>query len=83
MRNEFMAISISELYGKKIITNEGKVVGEVEGVMLNLEEGAVSHLLLTKIDRIVRSTEVKAELQKNSIAYKRVKQISETIIVGR
>lgn len=78
-----MSISISELYGKRIISNEGRVIGEVQGVMLNLEDGAVSHLLLTRIDKLQRSGDLKKDLQKNSIAYKRVKKISETIIVGK
>lgn len=76
-------VSVSELYGKKIISNEGSILGEVRGVMLNLEEGEVSHLLLDDINKISRSENIKRELQKNSIAYKRVKKVSETIIVGR
>ena len=42
--SDIVSVSISELYGKRIISNEGKMLGEIKGVMLNLEEGAVSHL---------------------------------------
>jgi sporulation protein YlmC with PRC-barrel domain len=74
---------ISELYGKKIISNEGNIVGEVKGIMINLEDGAVSHLLLTDAERLIRSTNPRVDLQKGSVAFKRVKKISENVVVGR
>lgn len=77
-----MAILISEFYGKKVISNAGKVLGEVKGLMLNFEDGAVSHLLLTDAEYLIRSSNPKADLQKNSVAYKRVKNVSENVIVG-
>ncbi len=78
-----MDVRISELYGKKIISNEGKMLGEIKGVMLNLEDGVVSHLLLTNAEAFLKSTNPRSEIQKNSIAFKRVKKISETVIVGK
>lgn len=78
-----MNVRISELYGKRIISNEGKMLGEVKGVMLNLEDGAVSHLLLTEPDLLFKSQNPKMDIRKGSIAFKRVKKISETVIVGR
>ncbi len=74
---------ISEFYGKKVISNEGNILGEVKGLMLNFEDGGVSHLLLTDAERFIRSSNPKAELQKSSVAYKRVKKVSENVIVGR
>lgn len=81
--DSLVSISISELYGKRIISSEGKVLGEVKGVMLNFEDGMVSHLLLTEPEHLLKSTNPRKDIQKNSIAFKRVKKISETIIVGR
>ena len=78
-----MAMSISELYGKKIISNEGGMLGEVKGVMFNFDEGAVSHLLLGNVHELLKSSDPRREIQKNSIAYKRVKHVGETIIVGK
>ncbi len=75
-------LSISELYGKKIISNDGKVLGDVKGVMLDLEEGNISHLLLNKPEELLRSQNPRRDIQKNSVTYKRVKKVSETIIVG-
>ena len=74
---------ISELYGKRIISNEGKRLGEVKGVMINFEEGEISHLLLTEPERLIKSQNPRADIQKGSVAYKRVRNISETIIVGK
>jgi sporulation protein YlmC with PRC-barrel domain len=74
---------ISELYGKRIISNEGKRLGEVKGVMINFEEGEISHLLLTEPERLIKSQNPRTDIQKGSVAYKRVRNISETIIVGK
>jgi len=53
-------------------------VGEV---VVDLEEGVVSHLLLGKID-LSKKREMIKELFKNSVEYKRVKKIAETILVS-
>jgi sporulation protein YlmC with PRC-barrel domain len=78
-----MTIAVSELYGKKIISTEGQILGEVLGVMFNFEDGTVSHLLLIDPERLLKSTNPRADIQKHSIAYKRVKKVGETIIVGK
>jgi sporulation protein YlmC with PRC-barrel domain len=75
-------MSISELYGKTIISNDGKILGKVKGVMLNLEEGEVSHLLVTDMEQLMRSNNPRKDIQKNSVAYSRVRKVSETIVVG-
>lgn len=74
--------AISDLYNRKVITLDGRVLGEVQGVMLNMEDGTVSHILLDKIDNLIRSGNVKADFIKHSIAFARVRKIGETIIVG-
>ncbi len=77
-----MTILLSELYGKQIISNTGKKIGYVEDIILNFENGAVSSLLLTKIDDLMRSQNTAKLLANNSVLYERVKSVSETIIVG-
>ncbi len=77
-----MAILLSELYGKQIISNAGKKIGYVEDIVLNFENGAVSSLLITKMDDLMRSTNTAKLLANNSVLYERVKSVSETIIVG-
>ena len=77
-----MAILLSELYGKEIITNEGKRIGMVEDAILDFEKGAVANLLLIKAENLTRSDNTAMLLAKNSVKYERVKNIAETIIVG-
>jgi sporulation protein YlmC with PRC-barrel domain len=76
-----MTISVSELYGKKVISNSGHWIGEVGEVVLDVEQGVVSHLLLGKLDSS-KPIEIARELFKNSVEFNRVKKISETIVVG-
>lgn len=73
---------LSELYGKQIITNEGRMIGYVEDAILDFENGAVASLLLTKAENLTRSQNTAQVLAKNSVKYERVKSVSETIIVG-
>lgn len=77
-----MAIMVSELYGKRIITNSGQMVGMVEDVILDFEAGSVSSLLLTKMEELVRAQNTASMLKKNSIKYERVKSVAESIIVS-
>lgn len=77
-----MAILLSELYGKTIITNEGRRLGMVEDAILDFEDGKVANLLLIKAENLTRSSNTAAALAKNSVKYDRVKSVAETIIVG-
>lgn len=74
-------MNVSQLYGKKIISNSGHWIGEVGEVVLDMEQGVVSHFLLGKIGSM-ESKDVMRELVKNSVEFNRVKKISETIVVG-
>jgi sporulation protein YlmC with PRC-barrel domain len=76
-----MTITISSLYGKKIISATGHWIGEVGEVVVDIENKAVSHLLLGKIDTSKTGDVIKG-LFKNSVEYNRVKKISETILVS-
>jgi sporulation protein YlmC with PRC-barrel domain len=76
-----MVILVSELYGKRIITNGGQVIGMVEDVIIDFEAGSISSLLLTKMEELVRSQNTAGMLKKNSIRYDRVKSVAESIII--
>jgi len=73
---------LSEIYGKRIITSGGKILGDVKEIVLDIENGQVSHLLTTKLEQLARSSDVREALSKNSILYKRVKNVAESIIVS-
>jgi sporulation protein YlmC with PRC-barrel domain len=74
--------TISDLYNKRIISLDGRVLGEVKGIMLNMEDGTISHLLLDDINNLIRSSNVRTDFFKNSIAFTRVRKIAQTIIVS-
>jgi sporulation protein YlmC with PRC-barrel domain len=76
-----MTVSLSELYGKKIITSSGQVLGTVQGVVMDFEKGAVSHLLLKKLEDLTRSGDIRTDFRKSSISYERVSKVGQTIIV--
>ena len=73
---------LSELYGKQIITSDGRKLGFVEEIVLNVEDWEVSDLLLVKIDDLAKAKPSASYLSKNSVSYKAVKNVSQTIIVG-
>jgi sporulation protein YlmC with PRC-barrel domain len=75
-------IMLSELYGKQIISNSGRIVGTVEDVILDFESGSVSSLLLKKLDDLMRSEHNAVILARNSVKYGRVKNVAESIIVS-
>jgi sporulation protein YlmC with PRC-barrel domain len=77
-----MAVNVSELYNKKVLTLGGRMLGEVKGVMLNMDDGKVSHLLLNNPDNLIRSNNLRADFIKNSVSFKRVRKITENIVVS-
>jgi sporulation protein YlmC with PRC-barrel domain len=75
-----MTVTISSLYGKKIMSGTGRWLGEVGEVVIDLEQGSVSHLLLGKIDANEPGEVIKG-LFKNSVEYKRVREVGNTILL--
>jgi sporulation protein YlmC with PRC-barrel domain len=76
-----MTIRISDLYGKKVISTSGSILGVVKGVILDMETGAVAHLLFDEIGQLMRSSNLRGDFHKNSVSYDRVTRVSETIVV--
>lgn len=76
-----MTMSVSGLYGKKVISSAGGVLGEVKGVILDLSTGSVSHILLDRIDELVRSGNLRSDFIRKSISYDRVTKVGEGIVV--
>ncbi|MGC8676336.1 MAG: PRC-barrel domain-containing protein [Candidatus Micrarchaeia archaeon] len=74
-------VNVSELYGKRIISTSGHWVGEVQHVVLDVESGSVSHLLLHRIDA-AKSEDMLKSIFKDSVKYERVKKIADTILVA-
>ena len=77
-----MTMLLSELYGRRMLTTSGKMLGDVKSIILNMDEGEISHLMLDKMDMLIRSNALREDFFKNSISYKRVKKVGDTIVVG-
>ena len=80
----FMADSIllSELYGKQIITSTGSILGSVQDLIVDFEEGRIASMLLVRSEQLIRSDQTSREFAKNSVKYDRVRNVDETIIVS-
>ncbi len=76
-----VALRISDLYGKRVISTAGGVLGEVKGVIIDLSTSSVSHILLNRIDELVRSSNLRSDFLKNSIPFERVSKIGEGVVV--
>ncbi len=74
-------VRVSELYGKRVISSSGGLLGEVKGVIIDISTASVSHILLHRIDDLVRSGNLRSDFVKNSISFDRVTKIGEGIVV--
>ncbi|MCD4740684.1 PRC-barrel domain-containing protein [archaeon] len=75
-------IHISELYGIDIYGDDGKYVGKVNDVILNLEKGRVVRITTEPL-RFVSKVQAKSVLKEKSILYKNVRTVGDILIVGR
>jgi len=72
-------MKVSDLYGKEIFLDNGKVLGTVQEVIVDLEKGVILRLLL---EQLPSSTEKAKEVLRNkSIMYSNVSSVSDVIIV--
>ncbi|MGC8538392.1 MAG: PRC-barrel domain-containing protein [Candidatus Micrarchaeia archaeon] len=77
-----MTIKISDLYGKKIITVGGDVLGNIKEIIINVEDLSVSHILLDKLEHLSKESDLREVLTKKSVLYKRIKEVGDVIIVS-
>ncbi len=77
-----MSIMISELYGKGVLSNSGNMLGTIKEVVVDLDNATVTHLLLSEMSKLTKSSDLRSDFLKNSIEYKRVKKVAELVIVG-
>jgi sporulation protein YlmC with PRC-barrel domain len=77
-----MGIMISELYGKGVLSNSGNMLGTIKEVVVDLDNATVTHLLLSEMSKLTKSSDLRSDFLKNSIEYKRVKKVAELVIVG-
>lgn len=75
-----MALYLSQLYGKEIVTYSGKKIGRVGDVILDTESGRVVKLALQPIGNTAAAPEI---LKRYSINYEDVLEVGDIIIVQR
>lgn len=76
---------LSKLYGKSIYDkNDGKTIGEVKDVLIDLEKGEVQYLLTKEASKVFLSnkTIAKKEMKSSLVPYQRVDALGDIVLVG-
>ncbi len=73
-------MKISEIYRMDIYSDDGQYVGDVQDVIIDLERGEISRLLMTPWKNA--KTDATTILKKKSILYKSVKNIGDVVLVA-
>lgn len=71
---------VSEIYRMDIYSDGGQYLGEVQDVIIDLEKGEVSRLLMVPWKNIKGDT--RSALRTKSILYKSVKNVSDVVLVS-
>ncbi|MFW5895470.1 MAG: PRC-barrel domain-containing protein [archaeon] len=77
-----MVKKISEIYGKPIYSREGKMLGTVNDVILNIEKGKAVRLVTRELSNVSREG-LRTIMKEESIDYGRVKSIGDIILLGK
>ncbi len=73
-------MKISEIYRMDIYSDSGEYLGEVQDVILDLEKGEVSRLLMLPMKGM--RGDVKKMLMQKSVLYKSVKNVGDVVLVS-
>ncbi|MDE1834160.1 MAG: PRC-barrel domain-containing protein [Candidatus Micrarchaeota archaeon] len=73
-------MKLSEIYRMDIYSDAGQYLGEVQDVIIDLERGEVSRLLMVPWKNAKSDT--KSTLRNKSILYKNVKNVSDVVLVS-
>ncbi len=73
-------MKISEIYRMDIYSDGGEYLGEVQDVILDLEKGEVSRLLMMPMKGM--RGDVKKMLMQKSVLYKSVKNVGDVVLVS-
>lgn len=76
-----MSVRLSKLYGMEIFTDSGKYVGSANDIILDLEAGEVTRLLLEPLSNSKEKT--KEIIKDKSVLYKNVKSVEDVIVVTK
>ena len=73
-------MKLSEIYRMDIYSDAGQYLGEVQDVIIDLERGELSRLLM--IPWKSTKGDAKVTLRNKSILYKNVKNVSDVVLVS-
>ncbi len=73
-------MKLSEIYRMDIYSDAGQYLGEVQDVIIDLERGEVSRLLMAPWKSA--KGDAKVTLRNKSILYKNVKNVSDVVLVS-
>lgn len=77
-----MAIKVSRIYGMDIYTDNGRFLGRVQDVLIDLEQGKVIRLVMEPLTNISRD-EAKRVLREKSVLYSSVKNVEDVVVVAK
>jgi sporulation protein YlmC with PRC-barrel domain len=75
-------MQLSDLYGMDIYTDDGKYLGQVHAVILDLEEGKISRIMLVPIEKI-SGPQAERLIKQYSIMYDKVRSVEDVVIVSK
>jgi sporulation protein YlmC with PRC-barrel domain len=78
-------VRLSKLYGKNIYDkNDGKTMGEVRDVLIDLEKGEVQYLMTKEASKVFLSNKsiAKKEMKSNLVPYEKVDALGDIVLVG-
>jgi sporulation protein YlmC with PRC-barrel domain len=77
-----MKIFATELQGKVVMSNDGKLLGDVDNIVINTTSGDVKHLLLRPGEDI-DPNDYKTDRQGRIVLpFKKVKSVKDVIVLG-
>ncbi len=74
-------MKISEIYRMDVYSDSGQYLGDVQDVVIDLEKGEISRLLMTPW-KSVKGGDASGLLKRKSILYKSVKNIGDVVLVS-
>ncbi|RLG18411.1 hypothetical protein DRN67_04210 [Candidatus Micrarchaeota archaeon] len=77
-----MTVRVSRIYGMDIYNDEGKFLGKVQEVVVDLEKGEVVRILTEPLSSISKE-DAKRVLRDKSVLYKYVKSVEDVVMVSK
>lgn len=73
-------MKLSEIYRMDIYSDSGQYLGEVQDIIVDLEKGEVSRLLMMPMKNV--KGDVRRTLMQKSVLYKSVKNVGDVVLVS-